>query len=935
MDLKLILLVSSICIIIQPFILGQENSTQHFKIGFSQCTSDDMWRQKMQKEMQYELALYPGLELVIKNAKDNSKKQIKDIEELINEGIDLLIVSPNESQPLTPTINALHKKGIPIIVIDRKISSENYTAFIGANNYLIGKEAGAYAVKLLSGKGKIAEIWGLKGSSPAIERHKGFYEIVSQYPDIKIVDSLSGEWDQNGGMEVMREIIDSKQDVDLVFAHNDFMALGAWQVYSEQKNGKDVYILGIDGLPGPEGGLEAVINKKLDATFLYPSGGDIAIGLAWKILNKIPFEKENILNTVVIDSTNANVIKIQTDQISILQNKINTSKNILVDQVKKYKSQRFWLIVASISLILVMLLIILLFRAYRNKNIANKRLDDQRLEVSKQNEELKKISAKLERVTQEKLIFYTNISHEFRTPLTLILGPLEKMINEGSYEKNTKDQLKIMHRNATRLLRLINQLMDLRKIENAKMKLKAGRYDIVKFLREIKESFEELADSKNINFNFISNLSEIYIYFDKDMIDKVLFNLLSNAFKFTNPKGTINIILNKDKHIFNEKEAEAIKIEVKDNGQGIAEKHLAKIFDRFYQGEQKNTAITEGTGIGLTLTKSLVQLHHGDILVESASGKGTSFFVFLQNGNNHLAKDDIIEAESDDYKTERIIKSLPDETDYTPQLGSNEELANNYQEFNDKISILIVEDEKDIRKYIKDSLSANYNTFEATNGKEALALIEENEPDLIITDVMMPEMDGLELTRRIKTDIKTCHIPVIMLSARASQEHKIEGLEGGADSYIPKPFNNKHLQVRVNKLIENRKRIQQHYRDNIAIDENIEGSLNKMDKNFIKKSISFIELNLSNSDFSVEELSLLLGLSRVHLYRKIKQLTGSTPSEFMTNIKLQKAANLMLETGKSISEIAYATGFSSPSYFSKCFKEQFNKSPKDFIATKR
>lgn len=914
------------------FISHNAIAQNTFKIGFSQCTSEDSWRKSMQSEMQNELILFQDMELIITDAKDNNEKQIRDIKELVKSGIDLLIVSPNESAPITPIVEEVYRKGIPVIILDRKIESENYTAQISADNYLIGKEAGKYAVKLLNGAGNIVEIWGLKGSSPAIERHKGFSEIINKYPNIKIIFSETGEWFQQGGTQMMKLAIEQHDDINLVFAHNDYMAIGAYEVLQSKFGEHKPFLLGIDGLPGPHDGVDAVIHKKMNATFLYPTGGSEAIQLAHRILNKKEFEKNIILKTVVIDSTNAEIQKLQTDQILSLQGKISTAKNILDSQIIKYKSQRMWLIIIVIFLFLLIILGMLLYQAYKNKIKANLTLKEQKQQIELQNEQLIIISDQLEEATQTKLKFFTNISHEFRTPLTLILGSIENLLDQKIKDKESHQQLNVMHRNANRLLRLINQLMDFRKIENEKMQMKISKNDINLFIKEISDSFQELAHKKNINYSYLSTIQKEDLYFDTDKLDKILFNLLSNAFKFTPEQGEIAVHLENSSCKFNEEMTDCVKISVVDSGCGISESDLKNVFQRFYQA--KTNASFPGTGVGLSLTKALVELHSGIIHVDSNLGEGTTLTVYLQKGKSHFNDADLIFADSKEKYTSRQIPSELDEMDFIPQLTDSNEEENPSFLTNKDIQILIVEDNPDVLEHIAESLKGNYKILRAENGKQALKVIEMENPELIITDLMMPVMDGLELTNIVKSDLKTCHIPIIMLTAKASQEHKIEGLEVGADSYIPKPFNKKHLQVRVRKLIESKKRVRIHYRESIDFTDQNDG-INRLDQQFLKKACEAIEANYLNYDYGVEELSKDVNLSRVHLYRKIKSLTDLSASEFIRSVKLKKASSLLLESDLSISQIAYQTGFASPSYFSKCFKEKFKISPKEYIQQKK
>ena len=916
------------------FLTNSIWAKEKYVIGFSQCTTADIWRETMLKEMQIELAFFPEMEMILKDAKSDNYKQINDIEELLNFGIDLLIVSPNESEPLTPIVEKVYKMGIPVIVVDREINSNNYTAFIGGNNFLIGQEAGKYAARLLHGKGRILEITGLAGSSPAVERQKGFLNSLFPFPDISIVYSESGKWNWSGGKEVMQKVVKDSIKFDLVFAHNDVMAKGAYSVANENGIAKGKYFLGIDGLYGEEGGIQYVINGELDATFLYPTGGEKSIQIAHKILNDLPFEKENLLPTVVIDSTNAKIIKLQTDQVLSLQGKIENQNSVLNRQISKFKSQRNLLILSLVLLGLNVILIVLLFRAFRNKTRANKKLELQKQQIQRRNNEISnqrdkliEISEKLEEATQAKLRFFTNISHEFRTPLTLIIGPLEDLIRSREFSFEIQKQFNLMHQNALRLLRMINQLMDFRKLENEKMHLQAGQFDVVAFLKEIHESFAEHALKKKIDFQINASDEKIMLWFDWDKLDKVIFNLLANAFKFTNEGGQITIEIKREKPVVKTISDEEVLIRINDTGRGISKEHLKRIFDRFYQVEKAHDF--QGTGLGLSLSKGFVKLHHGKIKVESEEGKGTSFFIRLPMGNTHLKRDEMIDAQENQISNSRHEKPISNEIHFNPEFSETSEKETNLVLIGEKPVVLIVEDQKDVREYIKDCLGDSYIIFEAGNGIEGIKQVEEEEPDLIISDIMMPEMDGLEMTRKLKSELKTCHIPIILLTAKASQEQKLEGLEEGADSYIPKPFNRRHLQVRVKKLLELRKKLQETYRGKLVIDEE-ENQISRMDKKFLNKISNIVEKHIDKEEISVEELSGMIGLSRVHLYRKVKKLTGMSVSEFVRSIKLRLSLELIKNSGKSISEIAYEVGFSSPSYFTKSFKEQFGISPSEY-----
>jgi signal transduction histidine kinase/DNA-binding response OmpR family regulator len=585
--------------------------------------------------------------------------------------------------------------------------------------------------------------------------------------------------------------------------------------------------------------------------------------------------------------------------------------------------------------------VVLLLNAYRIKRSANIKLAAQKAEIEEANKEISsqrdkliEISEQLKEATQAKLRFFTNISHEIRTPLTLILGPMENMLRSGNYQPENLNQIKLMHRNATRLLRLINQIMDFRKLESDKMLLHAGEYDIIPFINDIKESFNELADQKQIDYDFITPVNSFNVWFDREKMDKVFINLLGNAFKFTNDEGKISILIPGTEEEFAQSKLQVLKIEVSDTGKGIKPEHQDKIFDRFFQIELSEEFHTSGTGIGLALAKSLIELHHGSISIKSSSDEeGTIFLITLPLGKDHLKPDEMVD--KDDYDApERDV--LHFDEDFVKSLQAPRKSLKPDSDLvrKDLQNIIVVDDNEDIRTYVIESLKASYNVFEAADGKEGYELVMDIVPDLIISDVMMPEMDGLELTKKLKADIRTCHIPIILLTAKATIEHKISGLESGADSYIPKPFNSQHLQVRVDKLIEAKKRVREHYKENLGFEDTVI-DLTVIDRRFLNKTMDLIEKNLSNTEFGVEELSEEIGMSRIHLYRKVKQLTDMTVSEYIRSIRVKKAASMLEKTGLSINQIANDTGFSTPSYFTKVFKQYYKVSPSDFAASKR
>ncbi len=889
-----------------------------FIIGVSQC-SDDAWRTSMNNEMMREASFYQDISLKIKSADDSNQRQIRDIESFIADRVDLIIVSPNEAIPLTPVIEKAMNEGIPVILVDRKTSSVKYTAFVGADNFEIGKEVGIYAANLLNGKGNIVEIRGLKGSTPDIERNNGFRSVIEKYPGMKVVFQADGEWLRNRAKEEMTNALQQNKSVDLVFALNDEMATGAYEALKLKSDIKKPLIIGIDALPGTKGGIQKVIDGIIDATFIYPTGGEKAIQTAVQILNNEPFDRENILYTAVVDKTNARVLKLQTDQIIHHQERISQLNTVLNTNLEKFSTQRMLLFSSLIILFIIVILLVLLIRAYSSKNKSNKILASQNIAINRQKEELSEqrdqliaLSKNLEEATQAKLVFFTNISHEFRTPLTLILGPLDSLMNKENLSEEGKKLVLLMRKNVHILLKLINQIIDFRKYENGKMQMYFTLTDLKSFVNEITDSFREFSKKKHIHFSFKSTDDDFTLWFDSDKMEKICYNLLSNAFKFTKENGRIEVELSK---ITKNNEPYA-QLTVRDNGVGISEQHIQLIFERFYKVDTQSA----GSGIGLNLTKVLVEMHNGEITTDSEESAGSTFTVQIPFKQKEISIAEQYPVLNSSIERENDILILETEEDDTEKVNLH----------TDKPLILIVEDNVDVRTYLKSMLNENYEIIEASNGQSGVLKAMKYVPELIISDVAMDVMNGFELCKQIKENLSTSHIPVMLLTAYALDEQRALGFESGADAYIPKPFNDNLLLIRIRKIIENREKVKQYFQKNLTFGERKE-NVAEIDKTFMSKFRNLIEERLIDSDLNVDEIGKNLGLSRVQLYRKIKSLTNYAPNELVRIIRLKAAEQLLVNSEKNISEIAYETGFSSPSYFTKCFKEYFNESPTDYI----
>lgn len=885
-------------------------TSTRYRIGVSQC-SDDEWRHKMNDEIVREALFYEGVEVEVRTAKDNNQNQIEDIKYFIDKKVDLLIVAPNEAAAITPVVEKAYRQGIPIVVVDRKILSDKYTAYVGADNYEIGKDVGRYIINRLNKKGKILEITGLEGSTPAMERHKGLTDALKEEPGIEVTASVDGGWLQSLATEKMDSLLQVNQDIDLVFAQNDRMALGAYLSAKQQNLEKRISFVGIDALPGKEYGVQQVITGVLDATFIYPTGGDKVMQVAMDILEERPYERDTKLSTALVDKTNARVMQLQTDHIREQDGKIERLNNQIDDYLSRYSAQTMFLYACLVILVLFAALLAIIVRAYWTKNRMNMELSLQKKQLEEQRDQLISLSKQLEEATHAKLVFFTNVSHDFRTPLTLIADPVELLLEDKALTERQQTLLKVVHKNVTILLRLVNQILDFRKYENGKLELVRANMDLRAQLQEWSHSFQSLALKKHIHFvlNAGEGQTDYRMALDAEKMERIYFNLLSNAFKFTPENGTITVTLSS---FLKEDGKQYARLVIADTGTGISVQHIRHIFDRFYQIDINHA----GSGIGLALVKAFVELHEGTISVDSTQGKGTVFMVdlpMLLVEENSIAGQSVQKAR---ITSETVVEELSD--------SETEEVAPD----ENKECILIIDDNADVRDYVKSLLGDNYAVIEAADGRSGLKKAMKYVPDAIVCDVMMPVMDGLECCKRLKTELQTSHIPVMLLTACSLDEQRIQGFECGADSYISKPFNSKLLLVRLRNLIDNHKRLKQFFGDKTTLSKE---SVSEVDKGFADRFRILIEENLADSELSVEELGSKMGLSRVQLYRKIKALTNYSPNELLRIARLKKAASLLASSEKTISEITYEVGFTSPSYFTKCYKEYFGESPTDFL----
>ena len=903
-----------------------------FVIGVSQC-SEDNWRNKLNDELKMGEYLNDSIIVKLASSNDDNVLQNKQVNQFVDEGVDLLVISPNQLSAISKAVERAYEKGIPVILYDRISNTDKYTAFIGCDNYHIGKSMGTFIAQKLQGKGRIVEICGLDGSSPAMERHLGFMDAIKPYPGIQVVASEEGNWKEEGGVQAMKRILKKTQDFDYVFAHSDRLAWGAYEAAKQMGLQHRYKFTGVDGMATQGGGLELVRDGIFEASYLYPTKGDEVIALAMKILKHQPFERKNYLSTSIITQENAELTLMEARDAERQAHNLKALHKQVDRYLSDYNSQKVMLIGLCLFLLVCIVAAAMIFRSYVVKAKLNEELARTNGELKRVNGELESKNAELKRLNEEvlelthsRLVFFTNISHELRTPLTLIADPVEMLLEDSGIKGKSRELLKMVKRNAVALQQLVSSILDFRKIQNGKMELTLYRFDLVKALKMWVGDFQLTAERKQIklHLDITDSVGSQEVVADKEKIARVVFNLLSNALKYTPAGGDIFVSLKDEDGKF--------RLDVRDTGKGISQEEAGKIFERFFQAK----GAASGTGIGLALVKSFVELHHGEARVESELGKGSDFIVVIPREQEdkslviHTDMDNVDNSVNASLSKSKTLISEPELQyidDGERKSGKVQQLLSEHA---NKPTVLVIDDNNDIRQYEHTLLQDDYIVLEAADGKEGLDVAKKEVPDLVICDVMMPVMDGLEFTQNLKTHTATSHIPVIMLTAKNLEEHRAEGYEHGADSYITKPFHSKVLLARIENLLKQRKLLKHLFQGTPEAELEIADShLEDRDKQFMKQLHAIIQKNLSDSEFGVENIGKQIGLSRVQLYRKVKAMTGSSVVDLLRKARLAKAKRLLESRSMSVSEVAYDVGFSAPSYFTKCFKDEYGMLPGD------
>lgn len=877
-----------------------------YKIGVSQCSSDD-WRTKMNDEINREIMFHEDATVEIRSADDSNEKQIDDIRYFYDNGFDIIIVSPNEAAALTPIIKEIYDKGMPIVIFDRNINDTTYTARIGVNDFGIGKDAARYALHITGEQPNALEIYGRMGSTPADGRHKGFTEEFTAGGGT-ILATVPGNWNKEEAMVITDSLLRIYDDVDLIYAHNDRMAIGASEV-ARKLGRNDIRIIGIDA--APHIGIQAVADGVIDATFLYPTEGHRIIQTALAILKGDPYDRLTMMPTSsAVDKSNADILLLQDEALNQETDKMKLLKSQIDDYWARHSSQTS-LFYASIAIIILLFGVgFLLLRAFWQRTRHQRELMNKNRLLEEERDKQALLNRQLEEATQSKLMFFTNVSHDLRTPLTLIAEPVAQLSAATNLTPQQNTLMKIADKNVHILQRLLNQILDFRKYENGKLNLRLSEIDFNRTVRDWTESFHAVASKHDIKLTLtaIPPDDAMPLAIDVEKIERVFFNLLSNAFKYTPDNGTISVSC--------QYTPERLTFKIADTGEGISEREIGNIFDRFYQVDRIHP---KGSGIGLSLSKAFVELHEGTITVESKLNQGSVFTVTLPV--KHVAA-----------STNTPDKLIGDREVETELVTIEADIT-----FEDKKPIvLIIDDNSDILKLVGELLNDDYNIITATNGRDGVRMAAKYVPDLIICDVMMPIMDGMECCRRIKNEVTTSHIPVLMLTACSMDEQRVQGYESGADGYLHKPFNSAVLKAKCSNLINNRRHIKELWQTTGVMDTgqpNVKplnpqpSPKGDIDSEFYSRFLEIFRAEMGNADLNVDMLASKMGLERSQFYRKIKALTNYAPVELIRRLRLQHGRTLIMTTDRTISEIAYETGFSTPAYFTKCYRDAYGETP--------
>lgn len=881
-----------------------------YRVAVSQC-SGGAWRDQLNDEMRRE-ALFADdyhIDIDIRCALDTPSRQIEQLQELAASEPDVIVVSPTESGEVDAAIGKIQRDGIPVVVFDRATTHGDYSAFVGADNRNVGRQGALYAASAISGPIRALELMGNMRTTPARERAAGFAQTADSLPGFTIVARADAAWDGRHALKVADSLLRLHPDINLIFAHNDPMAVSASTVLDSLGMRHRVKVIGVDG--SPDVGIRAVMDSTIDATIVYPTLGHEIMQAALALARGEKVSRHNTQTAIpVIDGKNAPMYLMQHQAHVDETANIVKAKTTFDNLYQQHSVQQAFFIATGVITVLLVVILILFLRQYRTR----KRLADR---LASQNEELATLNAELNDAIESKVNFFTNVSHDLRTPLTLITASVDRVSNEGNLTPAQQTYMRLADKNARILTRLINQILDFNRYEKSKMPLNLCETDIRALFNDFGLGFKALAAERGIEFSIDYAVpSGFSMALDPEKMERIIYNLLSNAFKFTPAGGSITLRA----HLGGD--GSMLTLDVTDTGRGMSEQELNHLFERHFTSDVANPF---GSGIGLTIVQAFVELHGGTVTAHSTEGAGTTLTVTLPV--RHIDSEAICRPH---VETEMLKGEFADIEASRPAPAE------------EGMTMLVIDDTKDIREFISQLFGAEYTVLQAVSGQEGLRLAAEYVPDVVICDVMMPGMDGFETTRRLKEDVRTSHIPVLMLTACAMDRQRTQGYAQGADMYLSKPFDPEMLMTMVSTLILNRIRVNRALQNGAltgaAPQSDTAGSdpgipVPSIESEFYNRFVETVESSMADAELSVEDIAVKMGMSRVQLYRKLKSITNCPPTELLRVMRLSRARRMLQTTDKTVSEVAFEVGFASASYFSKCFREHFGETPRSSRAT--
>lgn len=874
-----------LCVVVA--ILGAACSRKpKIDIAVSQCSGGE-WRETLNEEMRREVLFNDDYDISLDfaNAEDDVNRQIADLYRMAELNPDVILVAPAKAAALVDVINEISKKGIPVVVFDRDVPGADYAAYIGADNREVGRQAAKYARSHIDGKIRAIEITGDLNSTPAQERAAGFREMADSLGNFDIVAEFDARWLTGPVRQVVDSLLRMHPDINLIFGHNDHMVDEAGKVIADKGMRDRILLEGVDGTPAF--GLKALEDNRLDATILYPTLGHeilrtaLAVAKGEKVAKRI-----NITDVPAIDRSNASLYQMHHRTMTNETEKIVGVKTAYDRLYKQRNLQQMLLFAAVFILILLTILLISIWRSYKVR---------------------KRLHAELEEATKAKVSFFTNVSHDLRTPLTLISTSLERVMKRARLDDANESLLHLALKNTRILTRLINQILDFNKYDNDKLTMHMSETDIPGFVTEIEQLFVPAAESRHIVFSVINNIpSGLTASIDVEKIERVLFNIISNSLKFTPENGNV---------VFEAgiKDNQELYFKVSDTGKGMSSEELENLFVRNIHTREANPY---GSGIGMSIAKAFVEMHGGRINATSLKGSGTEvvFLIPLRHMED-ASKEDIIRLDAG-----MVNEELSEIEMSRVKLEEGEPM------------VLVIDDNSDIRALLTDILGSQYKVIRASSGSQGIKLASRYIPDAIICDIMMPDIEGTEVCRRLKSEPATSHIPIVMLTACAQDNKLVESYKCGADGYLSKPFDVETLLAIVESMLENRRRLQDSRVSRLDVPEHTSNAVESnsdVDNEFYRKFIDVVERNIGNAKLSIDDVSDEMQLNRTQLYRKIKGMTNYSPSDLVRIIRLKHARRMLTTTDMPVNAVAIKVGFASHAYFTRCYREYFGETPGD------